>query len=118
MTDELHKLDPQLLDNPPIVPYTSIEHCIRDIAGMNWRAQQGNTRKFPCLRCRGRGTLEVPNENFRRACDQCHLTGHMDQAEFETFYHDAQIVRAELLERWRVMRLNQATGDGSKLGLD
>lgn len=42
----------------------------RFVAGNIWCAQVKNTGKLPCLKCKGKGTID------RGKCPQCKLTGY------------------------------------------
>lgn len=45
----------------------------RRIAG-NWCAEKKNQGKFPCLSCKGRGTV-LFRDGIRRGCKVCKLSG-------------------------------------------
>lgn len=49
----------------------------RRLAGNFWCAEKKNQGKFPCLVCRGRGTVRYKG-NVRRMCKACKLTGHFN----------------------------------------
>lgn len=56
----------------------------RLVAGDAWVGQRKNSGKFPCLACRGRGT--VPSNmvgGYYVACKECACSGHADPKLFQ-----------------------------------
>ena len=58
-------------------PCYTVGKARRFVAGNIWCAQAKNSGKFPCLRCRGRGTLSGSRESDPRVmCPDCKLKGY------------------------------------------
>ncbi len=56
----------------------------RFVAGDAWVGQRKNGGKFPCLACRGRGTVQsVTLPNHYIACPECACSGHCDPQLFK-----------------------------------
>ena len=56
----------------------------RAVAGDAWVGQRKNGGKFPCLACRGRGTVESRTRpGIYVSCDQCACSGHCDPKLFQ-----------------------------------
>lgn len=56
--------------------YNALYESRRAVAGALWAAQKKNCGKFPCLTCKGRGTLQKDGRIGRVACKVCSLTGY------------------------------------------
>jgi len=56
----------------------------RRVAGNTWCAEKRNQGKYPCLACRGRGTV-LYRDGARGKCFGCQGTGHKDYEVWERF---------------------------------